>query len=162
MHTSTVLSHAAPPNITNLRFTHDSMSSILTCTSTGSPATNITWMRDGQPLSIDKSRYQLTQTVNDRRLSTYENVLTINAAVSNIYRHTYTCTVINVLGRNSKTVIACEVTSSTSAILYRHGDYLLCKEISICSPIDREFVNLCFYDTLPGFHNYFTPLASYI
>ena len=89
-------------------------------------------MRDGQPLTIDGSRYQLTQAVANRRLSTYENVLTINAAVSNIYRHMYICTVINALGRNSKAVIACEVTGSCNyrAILYRCGDGMLCIEIS--------------------------------
>ena len=101
----------APPIITHLGFAHGSMSSNLTCISTGSPATNVTWMRDGQPLTLNGRTYQMTQTVTNRRDTTYENVLTINA-VSGIYRRTYTCTVLNALGSDSKTLTACKVIGS--------------------------------------------------
>ena len=101
-----VISSLDPPRITHLGFTHGHMSSTLTCISTGSPATTVTWMRDGQPLTIDGSTYFLTHSVNYGRSSTYENVLTINAAVSSIYRHTYTCTVVNALGTDSKILTA--------------------------------------------------------
>ena len=102
-------SHAAPPTITHLGFTHGPMSSTLTCISTGSPATNVTWMRDGQPLTIDGTTYQLTQMVTNRRMSTYENVLIINTARSNIINYTYNCTIINALGTVSKTLTACKL-----------------------------------------------------
>ena len=103
--------HTAPPRITHLSFTPGSMLSTLTCISTGSPATTVTWMRDGQPLTIDGSTYYLTHTVTRKRSAsaTYENVLTINAAVSDIYRHTYTCTVVNALGSDSRILTACKV-----------------------------------------------------
>ena len=96
-------SSPAPPNITSV---NGSMSPDVTCVSTGSPATNVTWRRNGQPLTIDGSRYQLTQTVTNRSLSTYENVLTI----SDIDRCSYTCTVTNALGNNSQTY--CKFTTS--------------------------------------------------
>ena len=76
--------------------------------STGSPATNVTWLRDGQPLTLNGSTYELTQTVVNRKLSTYKNVLTINRATSNIIGNTYNCTVINALGKVSRTLIACK------------------------------------------------------
>ena len=66
-------------------------------------------MRDGQPLTIDGSNYFLSHTVNYRRNTTYENVLTINAAVSSIYRHTYTCTVVNALGSDLKILTASKI-----------------------------------------------------
>ena len=92
-------SFPAPPQITHLGFTYGPISSDLTCISTGSPATIVTWMRDGQPLTIDGGTYYVTY----RSISaTYEHILTINAAVSTIYRHTYTCTVRNALGSDSR------------------------------------------------------------
>ena len=100
----------APPSITHLWFTYGPTSSNLTCISTGSPATNVIWMRDGQPLILNGSTYQLTQTVADRRLSTYKNVLIINRATSDIIGNTYNCTIINALGKVSRTLVACKCT----------------------------------------------------
>ena len=72
----------------------------LTCTSTGSPATTVTWTRDGGALTVDGTTYSMTQTVTDRRTSTYENVLSISFdAPSNV--GDYTCTVSNALGSDS-------------------------------------------------------------
>lgn len=67
-----------------VHFIDGSFSSTLTCTSTGSPATTVAWLKDGQPLSIDGSTYQLTQAVANRAESTYENVLTIDDKLANI------------------------------------------------------------------------------
>ena len=117
-----------PPRITHLGFTYGHMSSTLACISTGSPATTVTWMRDGQPLTIDGRTYFLTHTVNYGRSSTYENVLTINAAVSSIYRHAYTCTVVNALGTASEILTASKtigLCSNLSTRIYntRHHSY---------------------------------------
>ena len=69
----------------------------LTCTSTGSPATSVTWMREGEELTIDGTVYTATQTVTNRRESTYENVLTITVLdVTTV--GTYSCLVENTLG----------------------------------------------------------------
>ena len=92
----------ARPTISNLEF--DPSIKTLTCTSTGSPATVVTWMKDEQPLTIDGSTYQLTQTVTNRRESTYENVLTINDELNNIISHIFHCNIMNALGSASEEV----------------------------------------------------------
>ena len=91
--------HQARPHITSLTF--DTTTRSFICTSAGSPATTVTWTRDGQPLSIDGTRHQLTQTVTNRAASTYENKLTIadSAFKSAIYK----CNVTNVLGYTNAT-----------------------------------------------------------
>ena len=74
----------AAPTISDLEF--DASSRTLTCTSTGSPATNVTWTKDGvtltmdgDTLTVDGLTYSMTQTVTVRGSSTYENVLTLPA-----------------------------------------------------------------------------------
>ena len=98
------------PTITNLTYQEEDCT--VTCVSTGSPATTVSWMKDGQPLITDSSTdYTLTQTVTDRVSSTYSNVLTVSEGVSVL--GTYTCTVTNDLGSASDVVVAVgELTSS--------------------------------------------------
>ena len=79
----------------------------LTCTSTDSPATTVTWTKDGDTLTMDGdtltvngTTYSMTQTVTDRSASTYENVLTISSDSTSIVGD-YTCTVSNALGSDS-------------------------------------------------------------
>ena len=92
-----------PPTITDL--TYDEESRTLTCVSTGSPATTVSWMKDG--LSIDDStHYTMTQTVTDRASSTYSNVLTVSEGAPGGVAGTYTCTVSNELGSDSKVLVA--------------------------------------------------------
>ena len=102
-----LFSSPVTPSITHLGFTHGPISSNLTCISTVSPATIVTWMRDGQQLSFNDDTYKLIQTVTDRRQSTYKNVLIIKAAASDIFGHTYSCTIINILGAISEALTAC-------------------------------------------------------
>ena len=91
-----------PPTITDL--TYDEESHTLTCVSTGSPATTVSWMRDG--LSIDDStHYTMTQTVTDRASSTYSNALRISEGVPGGVAGTYTCTVSNELGNSTRKVM---------------------------------------------------------
>ena len=88
--------NSVTPNITSL--TYDDAALTLTCVSTGSPATTVTWEKDGVPLSIDGPIYQLTQTVTDRATSTYSNVLTVSEAAPTSVAGTYTCNVSNHFG----------------------------------------------------------------
>jgi len=100
---------AAVPTITNpLVFTQGSSSSTLTCTSTTSIATNVTFMRDGNAINgivrdgdsttVNGVTYQLSQTLTDRAQSTYDNVLTITEALSSLAGSTFSCQVANALG----------------------------------------------------------------
>ena len=94
----TVLPTIMPP-------TYEEESRTLTCVSTGSPATTVSWMRNG--LSIDDSTgYTLTQTVTDRVSSTYSNVLRISEGAPGGVAGTYSCTVSNELGSDSDVLSA--------------------------------------------------------
>ena len=85
------------PTISNL--TYNYLHRTLTCESTGSPATTVSWMKDGLLLTTDGSTgYTLTQTVTDRPSSTYSNVLIVSETVTGGVAGTYTCTVTNDLG----------------------------------------------------------------
>ncbi len=95
---------SAPPSITRLTFDPDSITNTLTCTSTGSPATTVTWMKDDSPLVIDGTTYSMEQNVTGRNTSTYDNVLTIVDSGSSI--GTYSCEVSNALGSSGAVSIA--------------------------------------------------------
>ena len=99
----------AVPTITNpLEFTQGSPSSTLTCTSTTSIATNVTFMRDGNAINgivrdgdsatVNGVTYQLSQTLTDRAQSTYDNVLTITEPLFSLAGSNFTCQVGNALG----------------------------------------------------------------
>ena len=85
--------------------TYDEESRTLTCVSTGSPATTVSWMKDGLPID-DSTHYTLTQTITDRVSSTYSNVLTVSEGAPGGVAGTYTCTVSNELGSDSDDVLA--------------------------------------------------------
>ena len=91
------------PSVTSLTFDRESRT--LTCTSTGGPATTVTWSRDGVVITLNAT-YQQTQTIVDTVEGTYETVLTIDTSVSwsNIVG-TYNCTVENARGESSGTVV---------------------------------------------------------
>jgi len=97
------LSIAGSPTVTSLTF--DDQSRTLTCTSTGGPATTVTWSRDGVVVTLNAT-YQQTQTIVDTVEGTYETVLTIDTSVSwSDIVGTYNCTVENDRGESSGTVV---------------------------------------------------------
>ena len=85
----------AQPTVMSLKSANLSSFSTLTCTTTGSPATTVTWTRDGQPLTVDGSTYNMVQIVTNRAASTYDNVLIVSGPALG---STFTCTVTNVFG----------------------------------------------------------------
>ena len=95
--------HAGSPNVTSLTF--DDQSRTLTCTSTGGPATTVTWRRDGVGITLNDT-YQQTKRLVDNVTSTYQTVLTIDSCLgqSDIVG-TYNCTVENARGVSSETVV---------------------------------------------------------
>ena len=97
-----VMFYSVTPIITGLTLEPDSFT--LTCTTTGSPATTVTWMKDGSPLDIDGTTYSMEQNVTVRANSTYDSVLTINDGNRNDLG-TYSCEVQNALGTYGPTVV---------------------------------------------------------
>ncbi len=93
-----VCSLSAPPTITSLTFDPDTFT--LTCVSTGSPATMVTWMKDGSPV-LDG--YTATQMMMGMSTHTYDNVLSLpqNGGI----RGNYSCEVANTLGKSPETSI---------------------------------------------------------
>ena len=86
------------PSVTNL--TVNNQSRTLTCTSTGGPATTVTWRRDGAVITLNAT-YQQTKRVVDTYWGTsYQTVLTIDPSVDVV--GTYNCTVENARGMSSK------------------------------------------------------------
>ena len=98
-----LLCHAGSPNVTSLTFDDQSMT--LTCTSTGGPATTVTWRRDRVVITLNAT-YQQTKRLVDAVNGTYQTVLTINSSVcqSDILG-SYNCTVENDRGESSETVV---------------------------------------------------------
>ena len=73
--------------------TTDPVNFTLTCTSTGGPATTVTWTREGANFNYD-SNHVLTQTVTDTGTSAYSNVLTVTVVENGPYQ----CIVSNARG----------------------------------------------------------------
>ena len=95
--------HAGSLNITDL--TYNNQSRTLTCTSTGGPATTVTWRKGGVVITLG-AIFQQTKSVVDLVMGTYQTVLTIDSSVdqSDIVG-TYSCTVKNDRGNSSETVV---------------------------------------------------------
>ena len=66
----------------------------LTCTSTGGPATTVTWMRDGTQLS-DNAQHDFSQVVTDAESATYDNKLTVTGRNTGRNTGQYRCAVSN-------------------------------------------------------------------
>ena len=97
------LSIAGSPTVTSLTF--DDQSWTLTCTSTGGPAATVTWRRNGVVITLNHT-HQETKRVVDPGNGTYQTVLTIDPSVGwSVIVGTYNCTVENVRGRSSQTVV---------------------------------------------------------
>ena len=94
---------AGLPSVTSL--TYDDQSRTLTCTSTGGPATTVTWRRDGVVITLGAT-YQQTKRLVDPVTGTYQTVLTIDPSLDQrSIVGTYNCTVENDRGESSETVV---------------------------------------------------------
>ena len=96
-----VYPYAGSPSVTSL--TYNDQSRTLTCTSTGGPATTVTWRRDGVVITLNAT-HQQTKGLVDSVSGTYQTVLTIDPSVGWIVG-TYSCTVENDRGESSETVV---------------------------------------------------------
>ena len=94
--------HAGAPNVAELTFDRESRT--LTCTSTGGPATTVTWTKDGAVIT-PSTTHQQTQMIVDTVEGIYQNTLTIAQSVTgdNLYG-LYSCMVENSRGSSNRTV----------------------------------------------------------
>ena len=92
------------PTIMDMEYDEDSRS--VRCISTGSPATVVTWMKDGVIIDESSTDYSLTQTVTNRATSTYNNIVTVNEGAPGGVAGIYNCTVTNELGTATDHVVA--------------------------------------------------------
>ena len=94
--------HAGAPNVTELTFDRESRT--LTCTSTGGPATTVTWTKDGAVIT-PSTTHQQTQMIVDAVEGIYQNTLTIAQSVTgeNLYG-LYSCMVENSRGSSNRTI----------------------------------------------------------
>ena len=82
-----------------------SVQSGLICTSTGGPATTVTWKRDGQLLTFDGSAYYQSQRIVSTSNATYETTLHIPVDSITNYHATYECLVLNSRGNDSSSIV---------------------------------------------------------
>ena len=90
-----------PGSPSGISLTFDSKSKTFTCTSTGGPATTVTWRRNGVVITPNATHQQTKRLVYPEK-GTYQTVLTIAPSVG---QGTYNCTVENVRGKSSKAYV---------------------------------------------------------
>ena len=83
------------PRISSLTVSETVTDVVFNCTSTESPATTVTWLKDGTAIQNDV-HHALEQHLMDRRLSIYDNLLII--PIPTILSGTYRCNISNVFG----------------------------------------------------------------
>lgn len=90
-------------SITNLGTTSNLGSLFaVNCTSTGSPATRVTWTKDGVLLT-ESDTYRMTQVLYSGTTSTYFNMLEVNTGPYAVTGD-YSCEVSNSLGSTTRNV----------------------------------------------------------
>ena len=84
---------------------YDEDSRSVRCISTGSPATVVSWMKDGVIIDESSTDYTLTQTITNRATSTYNNIVTVNVGAPGGVAGTYICTVTNDIGSDTDQLV---------------------------------------------------------
>ena len=84
----------------------------LNCISSLSPATSVTWIKDGEVIA-ESNTHRMSQVLANGATSTYYNLLEINSGPYGITGE-YTCVVSNILGSDTRNVsIEGEYSSTT-------------------------------------------------
>ena len=93
----------APVSIISLQRTMEySPNFTLNCNSMGSPATTVTWSRDGTVLARGE-QYEMTQILQDGTTATYENILIVNGTPSTLLG-IYSCNIRNDIGTATRNI----------------------------------------------------------
>ena len=91
------------PNVTSFQRANSTTNFTLNCTSTNSPATNVTWLRNGNTLQANEAKNRFYQSVTSRQNSTYQNTLVVDDVIENVIGN-YTCNVTNRFGNSNSTL----------------------------------------------------------
>ncbi|MCG8624552.1 MAG: immunoglobulin domain-containing protein, partial [Proteobacteria bacterium] len=84
--------------MTNISVQYDRTSQTITCTSTGGPATDVTWSKDNINITLTTGNlYEHSQIIINTTSATYENRLRIVDKSSEVAGN-YTCQVTNSRG----------------------------------------------------------------
>ena len=89
---------SVPPVIEDLNYglSSEGLYSV-TCITSGTPPTSVTWTRNGVVITVNESMYQSTQVLIDRNGTIYGSFLTINGTFEDAVGD-YSCTAENSLG----------------------------------------------------------------
>ena len=110
-------------NVTNVSVQYDRTSQTITCTSTGGPATDVTWSKDNVTIRLTMGDfYEHSQIIINITSATYENRLRIVDKSSEAAGN-YTCSIINPRGGINES-------------LYIQGNYYEYKYIAV----------ICYYE----------------
>ena len=122
--------HTGSPSVTSL--TYNNRSRTLTCTSTGGPATTVTWRRNGVVITLNAT-YQQTKTLVNSVTGTYQMALTIDSSVepSGLVGN-YNCTVENIRGTSSKSVFVGKTSSLSLPSCHYHSCNLGLGYVQFC------------------------------
>ena len=85
-------------NVTNVSIEYNRTNQTIICTSTGGPATDVTWSKDNINIRLTMGGlYEYSQIIIDTTSATYENRLRIVDKSSEV-AGTYTCSITNSRG----------------------------------------------------------------
>ena len=90
------------PSITDLCYNQSTLA--LTCTSTGGPATTVTWTHNNDQITMDETNIQEQRIVN-AAFGEYQNMLVINSEMLEHYVGNFTCNVSNLRGNADSSII---------------------------------------------------------
>ena len=77
---------------------------LLTCISTGGPATDVIWRRNKARLNMDGIKYSQVQMIDDMAERSYINILRIRKLDPADVAGNYSCTVSNIRGNDDRSV----------------------------------------------------------
>ena len=107
--------NVGPPSVTSLSVVESSNNSVFTlnCVSNDSPATIVTWTKDGEEVTTDSATYQ---TMMDGLTATYDSILEIQADADDLVG-TYSCSVLNSAGQSNEESLDIKGKSTALAIM---------------------------------------------
>jgi phosphoribosylformylglycinamidine (FGAM) synthase-like amidotransferase family enzyme len=106
--------------VTNVSVQYDRTSQTITCTSTGGPATDVTWSKDDVNISLsiasNEGLYEYSQIIINTTSATYENRLRIVDKSSEAAGN-YTCKVTNPRGSMNESLYIQGIKNSCKLIM---------------------------------------------